>query len=80
MGMASRCRRIVGVTVCLMLLADSVWAHPGHGMTDPEGPVHYVLEPLHALPVLLVVLAIGAVWGVLRRRGSAAHREQESNE
>ena len=80
MGMASRCRRITGATACLMLQADFVWAHPGHGVTDPEGPAHYVLEPLHALPVLLVALSIAAVWGVLRRRRAAPCREREPND
>lgn len=38
-----------------------VWAHPGHGVTDPETPAHYVVEPAHALPVLILIGAIALV-------------------
>lgn len=46
--------------------AATVLAHPGHGVTDPETPAHYVLEPVHAIPVLLLVAACVMV-GIRRR-------------
>lgn len=80
MGTRSMRRILAVATACLMLPAGSVWAHPGHGSTDPAGPAHYVLEPLHALPVLLLVLAAGGVWSVSRiRRRAAVRRERRSD-
>ena len=48
--------------------AATVLAHPGHGVTDPETPAHYVLEPVHAIPVLLLLAACLLV--ALRRRAA----------
>jgi hypothetical protein len=38
-----------------------VIAHPGHGSTPPEAVEHYVFEPVHAAPVIALVLACLAV-------------------
>jgi hypothetical protein len=35
-------------------------AHAGHGTTH-SGPIHYVVEPVHALPILAVVGCVAAV-------------------
>ncbi len=51
--------------------AGTVLAHPGHGVTDPETPAHYVLEPVHAIPVLLLV---AACWLVAWRRRASQRR------
>jgi hypothetical protein len=32
-------------------------AHPGHGLTEPSSWQHYIVEPVHAVPVLLVIAA-----------------------
>ena len=68
-------RTFAWLAACLLLPAEAVWAHPGHGVTPPESPAHYVLEPLHALPVLLIVVAIVCVRVISRRRARAAQRE-----
>ncbi len=73
-------RSIAWLAACLMLCPESASAHPGHGVTQPETAAHYVLEPLHALPVLLIALAIGGVLHAARlRRKAAIRREQKSN-
>lgn len=64
-------------------------AHPGHGSTEPESPVHYLVEPQHAwwiFPALVVSVGIVA-WTrsrrraeqkvpVLRRQETDSHRRQ----
>lgn len=53
-------------------LATALWflgaaaadAHPGHGATPPDSLRHYVLEPVHGLPLLLLVAAVVAVTGL----------------
>jgi hypothetical protein len=79
MGTTSMRRSLAWATACLILHAGSVWAHPGHGSTDPDGPAHYALEPLHMLPILLPALAMAGIWGVSRiRRRAAVRRERRS--
>ncbi len=54
--------RILHLAVALVLLDGAlVSAHPGHGTTPPESVRHYVLEPVHGLPLLLLVGAVVAV-------------------
>jgi hypothetical protein len=72
-------RTFAWLAACLLLPAEAAWAHPGHGVTPPDSPAHYVLEPLHALPVLLIVLAIVGVRVVSRRRARAVRREEKDD-
>lgn len=54
--------RIILLAAVLLLGAGSlVRAHPGHGTTPPESVRHYVLEPVHGLPLLVLVGAVVAV-------------------
>jgi hypothetical protein len=46
------------VSVVATLLADSAIAHPGHGVTDPQSPVHQIVEPVHAVGWLLLAAGI----------------------
>jgi hypothetical protein len=46
-------------------------AHPGHGTRDPAAVSHYLLEPNHLLPLLVLCLAAGGIWMALRRRRGA---------
>jgi hypothetical protein len=43
------------IGLALLVLSTHAWAHPGHG-ADPTGTgvVHYLSEPLHFLPLLLI--------------------------
>lgn len=67
-----------GTAMCRFILAalfgfsatGRLFAHPGHGTTTPDSPAHYVFEPVHALPVVAIVVAIaGAVLFLRRRQG-----------
>ena len=65
----------VVATLLLTVLASPVWAHPGHGTTEPTSPAH-AAEPVHLLPVVLlaVVLALG-IFSVVRRFRQARERK-----
>lgn len=52
---------IVGSGV-VFLTTGLAGAHPGHGETDAAAPAHYVVEPVHSLPVLILVGALAVVW------------------
>src|SRR4051812_9892673 len=50
-------RRLTEIGAALIVTAGSgavAVAHPGHGTIPPEQPAHY-LEPVHVLPVLLII-------------------------
>jgi hypothetical protein len=40
----------------------AVFAHPGHGSTDPSSWRHYLTEPLHVAVVVLAAIAAVALW------------------
>jgi hypothetical protein len=65
------------LTVCLTTTAD-LFAHPGHGVTEPGTAAHYLFEPLHLAPVLILAVTMAAgLW--LRRRNDRdddLHRER----
>lgn len=44
----------------------TAFAHPGHGVIDDQSPAHYVLEPVHALPLLLLAGACAGAWYAVR--------------
>jgi hypothetical protein len=48
----------------LLTTSGLVWAHPGHGTTEPKSIDHYVLEPIHGLPVVTILAVIAAVFVV----------------
>jgi hypothetical protein len=47
--------------------APGVMAHSGHGVTAPTGIAHYLVEPLHLLPVFAPLAVIAATVWLLRR-------------
>ncbi len=52
----------------------SALAHPGHGTTDPGSLLHYLTEPVHVLPVALVVgigICAGQIWRAMHRQNHA---------
>jgi hypothetical protein len=61
-------------TLCVPALAN---AHPGHGHTDPRSAAHYVVEPVHVMPVVVIagalVLAALTLYLVWRARRSGRH-------
>jgi hypothetical protein len=50
----------------VLLTCAAAFAHPGHGVTDDQSVVHYVAEPVHSLPLILLGVACAAGWLVLR--------------
>ncbi|MCA9074324.1 MAG: hypothetical protein R3B91_14635 [Planctomycetaceae bacterium] len=58
--MSSRIRTTLAL-ITSTLVTTPLLAHPGHGTTDPQSVTHYVGEPVHALPLVLIVVAVAAL-------------------
>ncbi len=54
-----------------LALPAAAFAHPGHGTTPPDSVSHYVFEPIHALPIVVLVTAIVVVYFLRRRKSSS---------
>ena len=54
----------------VLSMAGQVWAHPGHGATEPSSLAHYTVESMHSLPLWLALAAAatGILAWQLRRR------------
>lgn len=62
-------KRLALAAMALICATGNAWGHPGHGVTDPETPAHYVVEPVHALPLLMLIAACAlAAYRVRSRR------------
>lgn len=60
-------------TLLFLAIPGVTLAHPGHGSTEPSSITHFVLEPVHAVPlVVLGVLTVGMALFVRRRRVAKA--------
>jgi hypothetical protein len=55
----------------LNALCAAAFAHPGHGSTEPTSVSHFLLEPVHAVPLAVITLA--AVCGTLLLRRRRTH-------
>lgn len=62
--------RLALFAAALLALPAGLWGHPGHGATPPESASHYVLEPIHAAPVIAIILLTAAVMAFRRSRRS----------
>ena len=60
--------RLFALCLTAVLTASPALAHPGHGVTEGNSLVHYLLEPLHIAPVLLLLTAGIATLVTLNRR------------
>lgn len=65
--------------IILAVSSSAALAHPGHGVTDPESVAHQIVEPVHAVPWLLLIgialtlaATAGLLWKQHRRRAVAA--------
>lgn len=78
-------RHFVFVLVAFVVNPLTGWSHPGHGTAvqtvEGLGPAHYLIEPVHSLPiataiaVLLILVAVSVGRGRLAaRRPSPAGR------
>jgi hypothetical protein len=65
-------KRLFGVAA--LLLADTAFAHPGHGVASAASWLHG-LEPAHLAPALLAAAAASLLAAALRKR-SAVVRER----
>ena len=65
---------VLCLTACLITTSRTL-AHPGHGVTEGDSAVHYLVEPLHIGPVIVLIAAgiTTALW--LKRRKNAFQRE-----
>lgn len=56
-------------------LSSPIFAHPGHGATEGNSAIHYLTEPFHIGPAVVVVAAglTTALW--LKRRRNAPQGE-----
>jgi len=59
---------IVFSSVIASGLTSSALAHSGHGVSAPASFAHYLIEPLHVLPMFAPLFVIGAVIWLLRRK------------
>lgn len=64
-----------------LLVTMAAHAHPGHGTTPPDSPAH-LLEPVHFVPLLAGLCAIGVLSGLLvhHRRLAKARAAQSTGQ
>lgn len=67
----SSLRNTVPAIFGVLLMGTDLWAHPGHGSTTTESVSHYLIEPAHALWLLLLGVGIAAAFLYSRVRKSA---------
>lgn len=58
---------ILPAAAVALISATPLMAHPGHGNIPADQPAHYVFEPVHAVPLLLIVGAVAGVVTYMRR-------------
>ncbi|QDT52673.1 hypothetical protein Pan44_06850 [Caulifigura coniformis] len=61
------------LTACLVC-TGSLLAHPGHGVTEGDSTMHYLVEPIHIAPVVLLLVAGFGVGLWLKRRRNSLKR------
>jgi len=68
--------RLFALCLTAFLTTSPALAHPGHGVTEGDSAVHYLVEPLHIGPVLLLLAAglTTALW--LKRRNKSLQHER----
>lgn len=68
-------RRSVLTLMACLVGTSSALAHPGHGVTEGNSAVHYLLEPLHIGSVVILLAAGITAAVVLKRRKNALKHE-----
>jgi hypothetical protein len=64
-------KRALGAAGATLVIASAAAAHPGHGLAGGSAQwLHYLTDPLHVAPPVLVGLAVALVWQ--RRRALRA--------
>lgn len=61
--------RLLALTIAVLGSTAPVtaFAHDGHGIFSAHSIMHYLAEPLHVGPLVIVVIAI-AGWAIWRRK------------
>ena len=60
-------KQLAAASAVVLCAAPAALAHPGHGVIPAEEPAHW-LEPVHAIPIALLIAAVFAVvWRVRTR-------------
>ncbi len=60
--------RPISFVTILCLQLPTILAHEGHGLpTHEHGVSHYVVNPSHAVPMLLTVAAATGLWLLIRQ-------------
>lgn len=68
-------KRAIGAAGAALALANAAGAHPGHGLAGGSAHwLHYLSDPLHVAPPVLVGLALAFVWQRRRRAVRARTR------
>lgn len=52
--------RVVFVLIGILSTPVTLLAHPGHGNENPLSPGHYLVNPVHFLPLAFTVVAVFA--------------------
>lgn len=55
------------IIVSLLLAPAASYANGGHGSIDPNTMAHWLLEPVHVIPVLALAGVITLVWLRVRK-------------
>ena len=70
---------LVIATFALCCCPVTAMAHPGHGAdagaSAATNPVHYLTEPIHAVPIAAVVLFFVARWYRLERQNRVTAKQ-----
>lgn len=63
--------KLFSLLCCFMVLASSLYAHPGHGteQTDPHSIFHYLVSLEHLIPLLTVLGLI--LFAIMKKRAAS---------
>lgn len=59
------------VALTAALLAPLAGAHVGHGFTSAGSLLHYLVEPIHLVPIVLIVAVAYGIRRVSRRKAGS---------
>jgi hypothetical protein len=60
--------RAASILAILLIMGSTAFAHEGHGHPEHQtGATHYVVNPSHAVPIVLTVAAVIGLGALIRR-------------
>ena len=68
-------KRLGFFSAACVALASPLFAHPGHGTTEPTSPLH-AAEPVHLLPVLILATVVACGGFLVVRRFKLARERK----